>query len=130
MRTLGPEAESEPAGLSRALADLVHHLDGGSRRITLEMSGAERRPLLVLYRAAQEGLTHACRHSGATESGVNVAYDERGARLQVVDNGSGFDAADEGFGLTGLRERVRLAEGTVAVDSSAGGTVLTVGVPW
>ncbi|MEV0411488.1 sensor histidine kinase [Streptomyces sp. NPDC050448] len=130
VRTLGPESESEPVGLSRALADLVHHLDGGSRRITLEMSGAERRPLLVLYRAAQEGLTNACRHSGATEIGVNVAHDEHGARLQVVDNGTGFAAADEGFGLTGLRERVRIAEGTVAIDSSAGGTVLTVGVPW
>ncbi|MFD0345177.1 sensor histidine kinase [Kitasatospora aburaviensis] len=81
---------------SRALADLVHHLDGGSRRVTLEMSGVERRPLLVLYRAAQEGLTNACRHSGATEIGVHVAYDERGARLRVVDNGTGFDAAEEG----------------------------------
>ncbi|KIF03574.1 hypothetical protein PL81_23455 [Streptomyces sp. RSD-27] len=130
VRTLGPESESEPAGLSRALADLVHHLDGGSRRITLDMSGVERRPLLVLYRAAQEGLTNACRHSGATEIGVNVAYDGRGARLQVIDNGSGFDSVDEGFGLTGLRERVRLAGGTMAIDSSAGGTVLTVGVPW
>ncbi|KUO09540.1 sensor histidine kinase [Streptomyces sp. DSM 15324] len=130
VRTLGPESESEPVGLSRALADLVHHLDGGSRRITLEMSGVERRPLLVLYRAAQEGLTNACRHSGATEIGVHVAYDERAARLRVVDNGSGFDAAEEGFGLTGLRERVRLAGGTVAVDSAPGGTVLTVGVPW
>ncbi len=130
VRTLGPGSESEPVGLSWALADLVHHLDGGSRRISLAMSGVERRPLLVLYRAVQEGLTNACRHSGATEIDVEVAYDERGARLKVADNGTGFDAADEGFGLTGLRERVRLAEGTMAIDSSAHGTVLTVGVPW
>ncbi|QNP72879.1 sensor histidine kinase [Streptomyces roseirectus] len=130
VRALGPEAESEPVGLSRALADLVHHLDGGSRRVSLEMAGDERRPLLVLYRAAQEGLTNACRHSGATEIGVKVVYGERGARLQVADNGTGFDPAGERFGLTGLRERVRLAGGTMAVDSSAGGTVLTVEVPW
>ncbi|WP_043475931.1 sensor histidine kinase [Kitasatospora sp. MBT66] len=130
VRTLGPGSEAEPVVLSRALADLVHHLDGGSRRITLETSGVERRPLLVLYRAAQEGLTNACRHSGATEIGVDVAYDERGARLRVADNGTGFDPAEEGFGLAGLRERVRLAEGTVAIDTSADGTVLTVGVPW
>ncbi|WP_331735151.1 hypothetical protein OG974_31255 (plasmid) [Streptomyces sp. NBC_00597] len=61
---------------------------------------------------------------------MTVTYDEHGARLQVVDNGTGFAAADEGFGLAGLRERVRLARGTVAIDSSARGTVLTVGVPW
>lgn len=130
VRTLGPEAESEPPGLSRALADLVHHLDGGSRRISLDVSGTERRPLLVLYRAAQEGLTNACRHSGATEIGVTVRYDETGARLCVTDNGSGLGGAAEGFGLTGLRERVRLAEGTVEVSSSERGTVLVVGVPW
>ncbi|MEU1377729.1 sensor histidine kinase [Streptomyces triculaminicus] len=130
VRTLGPESESEPAGLSRALADLVHHLDGGSRRITLRTSGVERRPLLVLYRAAQEGLTNACRHSAATDIRVDIAYDERGARLEVADNGVGFDPADEGFGLSGLRERVRLAEGTLAVDSSSDGTVLTIEVPW
>lgn len=130
VRTLGPESESEPAGLSRALADLVHHLDGGDRRISLDMSGTERRPLLVLYRAVQEGLTNACRHSGATEIDVAVSYDDRGARLRLADNGAGFAGAAEGFGLAGLRERVRLADGTVDIDSSPSGTVLLVGVPW
>lgn len=130
VRTLGPESESEPPGLSRALADLVHHLDGGGRRISLDMSGTERRPLLVLYRAVQEGLTNACRHSGATEIDVAVSYDDRGARLRLADNGTGFDGSAEGFGLAGLRERVRLADGTVDIDTSASGTVLTVGVPW
>lgn len=130
VRTLGPDEESGPLGLSRALTDLVHHLDGGARRISLDVSGTERRPLLVLYRAAQEGLTNACRHSGATEIGVAVRYDERGARLRVTDNGAGLDGAEEGFGLSGLRERVRLADGTVELRSSPRGTSLTVGVPW
>ncbi|MFG2996901.1 sensor histidine kinase [Streptomyces sp. NPDC048340] len=123
-------AESGALGLDRALADLVHHLDGGERRISLAVSGTERRPLLVLYRAVQEGLTNACRHSGATEIDVAVSYDEQGARLRVADNGRGFGGADEGFGIAGLRERVRLADGTVDIRSSARGTVLTVGVPW
>ncbi|GHD25548.1 sensor histidine kinase [Streptomyces galbus] len=130
VRALGPEAESEPAGLGRALTDLVHHLDGGSGRITLEVSGTERRPLLVLYRAAQEGLTNACRHSGATQVRVDVAYEEHGALLRVADNGRGLGSAEEGFGLAGLRERLRLAGGSVDLRSSAAGTVLTVRVPW
>ncbi|MGE7387835.1 sensor histidine kinase [Streptomyces sp. NPDC004126] len=130
VRTLGPEAEAEPVGLARTLADLVHHLDGGARRISLDVSGVERRPLLVLYRAAQEGLTNACRHSGATEIGVRVRYDGHGASLCVTDNGSGLRGAEEGFGLAGLRERVRLADGTLELSSSDRGTALTVGVPW
>lgn len=44
VRTLGPGSESEPFGLSRALADLVHHLDGGSRRITLKMPAGTPAP--------------------------------------------------------------------------------------
>ncbi len=130
VRTLGPEAESEPVGLAGTLADLVHHLDGGARRISLDVSGVERRPLLVLYRAAQEGLTNACRHSGATEIGVRVRYDDHGASLCVTDNGNGLGGAEEGFGLAGLRERVRLADGTLELSSSDRGTALTVGVPW
>ncbi|MEU5256565.1 sensor histidine kinase [Streptomyces longwoodensis] len=130
VRALGPEADPQPAGLGRALTDLVHHLDGGSGRITLEVSGTERRPLLVLYRAAQEGLTNACRHSGATRVRVDVAYEEQGAVLRVADNGGGLGTAEEGFGLTGLRERLRLAGGSVDLRSSPAGTVLTVRVPW
>jgi signal transduction histidine kinase len=128
VRALG--AESGPVDLSRSLTDLVHHLDGGAERVTLTVSGDERRPLLVLYRAAQEGLTNACRHSGAARIHLNLAYDEHGARLTVRDDGRGLGRAGDGFGLAGLRERVRLAGGALAVTTSAEGTELTVEVPW
>ncbi|MFF0374078.1 sensor histidine kinase [Actinoplanes missouriensis] len=123
-------SETGPVELSQSLADLVHRLDGAAGRVTLTVTGRERRPLLVLYRAAQEGLTNACRHSGAAHIGLSVAYDDRGASLTVSDDGRGFDPDGEGFGLSGLRERVRLAGGAVAVDSSPAGTRLTVEVPW
>ncbi|SEG78632.1 Signal transduction histidine kinase [Thermomonospora echinospora] len=117
-------------GISAALADLVRALDDGERRITLSVSGAERRPLHVLYRAAQEGLTNACRHADATEIRVAVRYHERGAELRVTDDGRGFGDGREGFGLKGLRERVRQAAGTMTVESSSTGTELRVNVPW
>ncbi len=98
--------------------------------MTLAVTGREQRPLPVLYRAAQEGLTNACRHSGATRIDLAVAYEERRARLTVSDDGRGFDPSDEGFGLSGLRERIRLAGGSFAVVSSPAGTTLTVEVPW
>jgi signal transduction histidine kinase len=128
VRALG--AENGPVELSRSLSDLVHHLDGAAGRVTLTVTGRERRPMPVLYRAAQEGLTNACRHSGAGRIGLTVAYRDGGARLTVSDDGRGFDPDDEGFGLSGLRERVRLAGGTVTVASSSAGTELTVEVPW
>ncbi|GAA3205739.1 sensor histidine kinase [Actinocorallia longicatena] len=119
-----------PLDLGGALEELVRRLDGGPRRVTLTVSGEERRPLLVLYRAAQEGLANACRHSAATEIGLSVLYDDRGACLRVTDDGRGFETAGEGFGLRALRERVALADGTVDIVTSPAGTVVKVDVPW
>lgn len=128
VRALG--ADDDDGDLVGALDDLVRHLDDGSRKLTLTISGTEQRPLLVLYRAAQEGLSNACRHADATCIDVALSYDEQGARLRISDDGQGFDTGQPGFGLDGLRERVRLADGTMHLASSPAGTVLTVAVPW
>jgi signal transduction histidine kinase len=126
VRALG----TDTGDLTGALHDLVGHLDDGSRRVTLTITGVEQRPLVVLYRAAQEGLANAARHAGATRIEVALAYDEAGAELRVSDDGQGFDTGRTGFGLDGIRERVRQAGGTVQLASSRAGTVLTVAVPW
>ncbi|MFD2122424.1 histidine kinase [Streptomyces cirratus] len=94
-------------GPRRTLADLVHHLDGGARRISLDVSGVERRPCWVLYRAAQAGPHQrlpAFRSHRDRRAGPLRTTSARG--LCVTDNGSGLGAAEEGFGLAGLRERV------------------------
>lgn len=133
VRALGAEDDDGGGGdrdLVGAVEDLVRHLDDGSQKVTLTVSGVERRPLPVLYRAAQEGLANACRHAGATSIEVALAYDEQGAALRIGDDGRGFDTARAGFGLDGLRERVRQAGGTMDVASSPAGTVLAVAVPW
>jgi signal transduction histidine kinase len=53
-------------------------------------------------------------------------------RLIVADDGSGFDpgAANAGYGLSGMRDRVRQVGGTVEVTSSpGGGTEVSAEVP-
>ncbi|WP_406278543.1 sensor histidine kinase [Embleya sp. NBC_00896] len=146
--------EAEPFSLSAALADLVRHIDGGPSRVTLEVSGEELgyhvESLTALYRAAQEGLTNAHRHAGATHVAVSARYGDREARLVVADDGRGFQAgagieeggggraeatADDaggrgGFGLRAMRERLDLLGGRVDVAAAPGrGTVVTVTVP-
>jgi signal transduction histidine kinase len=122
--------EDEPVDLAEALAGLVRRLDTGGPSITLTVTGLQRRSLLVLYRAAQEGLANACRHADATQIAVALTYDEHGARLKITDNGRGFAGAPEGFGLRGLKERARLVNGTLDITTSDAGTVLEVSVPW
>jgi signal transduction histidine kinase len=125
-------AEKAPFSLRDALADLAR--DAGEPSVTVTVTGEPDRydtaALTALYRAAQEGLTNARRHAGASAVTVSAAFDEAGARLVVADDGRGFVAPGEGFGLLGMRERVELVGGEVNVDSGPGaGTVVTVTIP-
>ena len=101
--------------------------------VTLRVDGTERgtgqAARTAVYRAAQEALTNARRHAGATAVRVSVAFTERAVRLDVADDGCGTGGAAEGFGLRGMRERAELAGGGVRVASGPDGTTVTVTVP-
>ncbi|MFD9736378.1 sensor histidine kinase [Umezawaea sp. NPDC059074] len=123
-------ADTEPFHLPSALADLVRDTDVVLTVVGAQ-NGADRAALTALYRAAQESLTNARRHAGATAVSATLTFGPRDARLEVADDGRGFavDAA-EGFGLKGMRERARLVGGRVEVASAPGaGTRVTVTVP-
>jgi signal transduction histidine kinase len=126
-------------GLATTLRALADRLDDGRCQITLDIEGREDgfdpATLLALYRAAQEGLTNARKHSGSTKVVVRVSLDSDTASLLVADDGCGFTLAgatpsDPRFGLRGMRERIELVGGALHVDSALGqGTRLLVTVP-
>lgn len=102
--------------------------------VVLRFAGDESRypePVLrSLFHAAQEAITNARRHAG---DGVVEVYADLGpdrALLTVTDTGPGFAADREGFGLRGMRRRVRGVGGEVEVRSeSSSGTRIEVTVP-
>jgi signal transduction histidine kinase len=75
-----------------------------------------------VYRIVQEALTNAVKHGGATRAVVEVLEDEHTLHVLVRDDGAGFepDAATNGFGLLGMRERAELLEGEITMDSAPG----------
>jgi signal transduction histidine kinase len=86
-----------------------------------------------LYRIAQEALNNALRHAQAASVAVRLAKDQHIARLEVTDDGIGFEptAVREGggFGLRTMAERATRLGGTMTVESSPGqGTRITVEV--
>ena len=86
-----------------------------------------------LYRVLQECLTNAARHSGGNRLHVAVQAAQGELVMRVADNGRGItkDQADASgsLGLLGMRERVRLAGGTLTVDRlPKGGTEVVVRV--
>lgn len=87
---------------------------------------------VVVLRCAQEALANARKHARASRIEVAVTRTAHAVALRVADDGIGFDpsGARDGFGLDGLRDRLALVDGTVAVESAPGrGAVLTATVP-
>ena len=89
---------------------------------------------LCLYRVFQEGLQNIAKHSKARDARIVLQDLSDGLRLLIQDSGIGFDVNQvvgrEGIGLSSMRERARLVNGTVSVVSEPGkGTEIQVFIP-
>jgi signal transduction histidine kinase len=86
---------------------------------------------VVLLRCAQEGLANVRKHSGASRAALTLVATRTERSLQVSDNGAGFDATrpSAGYGLSGMRERLALVDGTLDLESGEDGTTLLVTLP-
>jgi len=87
-----------------------------------------------LVRCVSEGLTNVARHANATHIWITVTEENEQAHLQIRDDGQGFDSDGRipagHYGLLGLRERARLANGKLTIESQSGtGTILSMSIP-
>jgi PAS domain S-box-containing protein len=88
----------------------------------------------ALYRITQESLTNVAKYAEATTAEIRLERAGDWVQLAVRDNGRGIDAADHGkrgaFGLLGIRERVTLLGGEVAITGQPGrGSQVRVRIP-
>ena len=89
---------------------------------------------LCIYRIVQEGLQNVVKHSGATAARVVLRADAKELCLEISDEGCGFSllttTGGSSLGLVSMRERVRLVQGQMSLQSRQGeGTTLEVRVP-
>jgi signal transduction histidine kinase len=95
----------------------------GDDDLTIESSEA-------LYRAAEESLQNARRHSGGHRVSMRIDRSEGGLRLEVSDDGRGIAPdAQPGKGLCDIRDRIEACGGRVELSAARGGTVLVASVP-
>ena len=90
---------------------------------------------LSLFRVLQEALHNATKHSGVKRIEMQLREDSGEIHLIIRDSGKGFDVEaalqGTGLGLTSMRERVRLVNGTISIESKPmGGTTIHVRVPF
>ncbi|MBW7885309.1 MAG: PAS domain-containing protein [Caldilineaceae bacterium] len=134
--------ELRPAVLEQVglLGALRQRLEAVEQRagmdVRLEVNEALQLPADVeegLYRICQETLNNALKHALATEVVVRIDQHDRGVKLEIRDNGIGFDPEDpevnSGEGFSSIRERVRQLNGQLIIDSTPEqGTVVVVTV--
>jgi two-component system sensor histidine kinase DesK len=82
----------------------------------------------VLAMILREAVTNVIRHSDAGACAIELALHAGAARLTVADNGHGRSFR-EGLGLTGMRQRLAAAGGSLAIEPGAAGTCLVATVP-
>jgi len=127
----------EEGGVTNALRVLFEKLTAGvALQADFKVSGAPRALPAEweenLFRIAQEVLTNALRHAQASRIVATIAFRSDDVRLEFADDGRGFDPAarSEGYGLLGMRERVDVMGGHMAVRSSrGGGTTVSIRLP-
>lgn len=86
---------------------------------------------VALYRIMQEALNNIAKHARASHVSVNVIKETNKLTLEVIDNGVGFDTTSkkrsDSYGLIGMKERIFLLNGDLAITSKLGkGTTVKV----
>ena len=122
-------------GLATALQTRLESVEARSG-IHTEIKAFNERKLPIeveseLYRIVQEALTNVVKHANADRVSIMLHYYGDKFKLQVQDNGIGFDSdatsKGSGLGLKGIQERVKRMKGTFSVESTAQtGTILEV----
>ncbi|MBK9925242.1 MAG: sensor histidine kinase [Anaerolineales bacterium] len=87
----------------------------------------------TLIRALTESLTNVANHAKARNVTVNVRMKDKGVSITIQDDGQGFDASSipsGHYGILGIKERVRLVNGDVEIQSENGkGTTIRIDIP-
>jgi signal transduction histidine kinase len=132
-------ATSSPPALDDGIAPAIERLGARFERetgVTVSVRTDVTAPLdrateVVLLRCSQEGLANIRKHSAATVATVVLIATDHGTTLEISDDGSGFDPEDpgEGYGLSGMRDRLALVDGALDVSSSPAGTRLIITLP-
>jgi signal transduction histidine kinase len=124
-------------GLAAALERLAQTFsEATDMQVEIEAQlGDERLPSEVettLYRIVQEALTNIVKHAEAARVSILLVRRPTTATVVIEDDGKGFDPEEvraDGLGLIGMRERVQLHDGRLAIESTPGsGTTLVAEV--
>lgn len=120
-----------------SLIEFLHAIDPIDIQLSLDDDLAEKLPTTVRTDALQiirEAVSNSLRHGRARSVQISLLGEARVARLEISDDGSGFDPArpgSRGHGLNNMAERARASDAEFTLRSSPGkGTRVVVEFPY
>ena len=128
-------------GLKAALEEMVYHWSERNPELNFrlncgsEVDNVDKTVAIQVFRVIQECLTNVVRHAHARQVTIELqrlAQPLRCLQLKIVDNGEGCDlsAVHRGFGLLGIKERVKSLAGELTIASHPGaGLAVIVRIP-
>jgi signal transduction histidine kinase len=153
MAAIAEAVDRMSAALRTILVDLNHPAEEGLREVLVRVAGQVAQPMgarvevevppklqaslqqkVTLSRVVRESVANAVRHGRATAIVVRAERDASGLRVEIADNGLGFDPAVDRrvdqFGLDSMRNAAEAIGGSVHVSSQPDrGTSVQVEVP-
>jgi signal transduction histidine kinase len=121
--------ELQEQGLVAVLQSRLEAVEGrAGLRTEFNAQGVTRMPDAVeeaLYRIAREALNNALKHARASTVTVSLSQHEGSVRMEITDDGMGFDPANVGerggLGMRSMTERAQVIGGRLEIESEAGG---------
>jgi two-component system NarL family sensor kinase len=145
LRNMSKSMNSErikKGGLLKSIEMQVAYIQRGAKfDIQLNVNGEpvilSEMKEIFLFRIAQEVVNNIIRHAAASEIRISLSYNNNFLKLQISDNGKGFDYDDKILtpsqlgGIYNIRHRVELIQAELQIDSKIGqGTSITVITPY
>ena len=125
----------DKAGLESAIAKDLEYIQSAKEvQCTLHKTGEPynlgNEQELLVFRIVQEAIANAIKHASPTIVDVSLHYAPEGLKVEIKDNGAGFDMqtiASNGLGLNNMQVRARLLNGDLKVISEKNkGTIVTL----
>ena len=120
--------------LTALLEDIGQSAERAGLRARLDVAGVvDALPAAVrstVHRVVQEAVTNVIRHASASSLVIGVQVSDDGVTIEVRDDGLGATyGLREGYGLTGMRERIALVGGTLSITATARGFSVAATLP-
>jgi PAS domain S-box-containing protein len=114
--------------LTDSIAELIESVNVTQRiRMEYAFEGAPPQEIsqdlhLAIYRVLQEQISNILKHAGASKAAVRLYFSEEELRMEIEDNGCGFDvqARKSGIGITNMKTRVENLGGRFSIFSLPG----------